>query len=342
MFPSLTSSENDSDSDSYSSSDDSDDSDGSDEDVPPRFDPNHIGPFPIHESIMYSFWEFRRAYHKLPIAQDIPAIHTSCQPLFESLLPQATVFIHGSFARALQTDKSDINLFIPSLSREELETIWSNSPLRKPTYDDPSVDESINEHLRDLLGREVSICCSDDPWLWAAYERKYQIYPILETGYLPRTSSTPDRRSYAINLLRRSRYYIQALETGNGVDRRHPDQPVKYVQDGIMGSSDPRACASHRLPYWNSRIYRLALILNQLQHILSGITDKEWKKLLPSIRSLPRLILRLKGLWHVVEFNRDVRDEDNWLWDFVVEDYRVLVKELLALSDVALSCSTDI
>jgi hypothetical protein len=289
-----------------------------------------------YDPLLSSFWEFRRGDR--PVADDIPTIHKVSHPIFESLLPQATVFIHGSFARALQTESSDINLFLPSVSRRELDTAWANSLLRKPTFEDPSVQQSINEHLRDGLGRDVSICCSDDPWLWAAAELKYQIFPILATGYPSKSSTAPDRRNHVLNLLRKGRYCILSLEAGQVTTAQQHDHAFEHVPNATIGSSDKRSCAFHRLPYLQSRKARLALIINVLYNLLKGVDESEWKMWLSGFPSLPRLIPRLQYLQQIAHHNSFVLDEADSFWESVAEDYQAIAEHFMVLSEAAVSC----
>ncbi len=76
----------------------------------------------------------------------------------ENLDPTLVVYIHGSFARNLRTEVSDINLYISSHPREQLQLLWSSSSLRQPSSENPSVGESFEEHLGNKLGREITIC----------------------------------------------------------------------------------------------------------------------------------------------------------------------------------------
>src|SRR5437762_14292949 len=62
-----------------------------------------------------------------PVANDVPSIHDICFPIFENLDPTLVVYIHGSFARNLRTEVSDINVYISSHAGDQLRLLWSSS-----------------------------------------------------------------------------------------------------------------------------------------------------------------------------------------------------------------------
>src|SRR5271170_1950553 len=61
----------------------------------------------------------------------------------------ATALIHGSFARALATPTSDVNLYIAPYTRAELDCLWC-----RPFY---RAFETIEDFLQDLLKRPVTV-----------------------------------------------------------------------------------------------------------------------------------------------------------------------------------------
>jgi predicted nucleotidyltransferase len=71
----------------------------------------------------------------------------------------ACVLIHGSFARALATPTSDVNLYIAPYTRAELDGLWC------PFNGD---FETIEDFLQDLLKRPVTGSCHlvDEPRFW--------------------------------------------------------------------------------------------------------------------------------------------------------------------------------
>lgn len=155
-------------------------------------------------------WELRR--DSLSFVRDLASIHEHCMSFFDMLDTGALVYVHGSFSRGLQKDSSDVNMFIPSHSRACLEETWSASNLRQPMYEDPSVGESIENHLRDILGREVTICCSDDPWWWVERDIKFEIYPALDKNFPNGISATSDSRSRSLSVVRKCWYDVRWIE----------------------------------------------------------------------------------------------------------------------------------
>ena len=156
---------------------------------------------------LVSWWETQRLW--FPIAQNVRDVHWNCLVFFEIFEPELVVYIHGSFARGLQTDDSDINLYIPSHTRHDFERAWAKSNLRRPNADDPTIGVSVNELLEDELGRFVTICFGDDRCSWVDRDVKVQIFPPLKDGYRTMVRSIKSRRLYLVNILRKCWYKIQ-------------------------------------------------------------------------------------------------------------------------------------
>jgi len=88
-------------------------------------------------------------------------IQTRCAESFASIDEGGmTVFMYGLFAKSANSLTLDIALFIfiPSLSRNELDEVWSRSALRR--YE----SQTIEDHLVERIERDVVICCADDPY----------------------------------------------------------------------------------------------------------------------------------------------------------------------------------
>ena len=247
-----------------------------------------------------------------PVANDVPSIHRMCFPIFDTLDQTLVVYIHGSFARNLQTYASDINLYIPSHSRKQLELFWSASPLRKPRIENPSVGELLEEHLRDEFGREVTICCSDDPWVWVRDDIKFLIYPPLEGDWEGSNRAVLDKRTSLLQAARKSWYLVQ----------RFKSDEAKYWQSWKLSSTDSDIAANDGIEHLDSNVdmhaRRDALFtaINRLYVILASGKISKWRKYVPELTIIPALLRDLKPLLfetHEAFYIR--KDEPNNFWE---------------------------
>lgn len=298
----------------------------------PNFGTQLIPKYPTssEDAFLVLPWDLYRGEY--PIANDIPSVHKICQPVFDKLLLSADVYIHGSFARGLQTVASDINLYIPSLSRDNLNEIWSQSPMQKASFGDPKVGVSINEYLREDLGREVTICCSDDPWLWVERDVKYRIFPTLEEDFeIPHVFST-DQHLYLANILRKCYYEILGTES-------------EETKISILATDNSPTCYNaqtnevklhfDREPDSPSRVLRLYEIINRLYYLLESIDEATWRKYLPAFPNILTWIDELGQLsseayrhWLQGDFAIEV-------WKPMYERYRDFASELFVYGGVA-------
>jgi len=283
------------------------------------------------DSPLLKYWEYRFARSNRRVARNIHDIYKRCQPVFESTIPGAQVFVHGSFARGLQTKSSDVNLFISNTTHKDLEYAWSLSELRLPRYENPSEQESIHEHLRDKLGRHVSICCSDDPWWWIKTELKYQIFPSLDEAETQMASNilVENRRPYLLKALRKCSYILRSIEA-RGCDIRQLDYDIVTIVSSSLEMINDR----HQITMRPLRSTRLDLICRTLNlFLLQGGNTEEWNRWLPEFPIIPTWIPRLvelvrRGLNGCIE-------EDDPYWDNLAEQCDILFQEILELSDSA-------
>jgi len=234
------------------------------------------------------WWDWRRGPR--PVANNLLSIHEMCLPFFEALDPSLVVYVHGSFARALQVESSDINLYIPSHSRCKLEEVWIASSMRKPSFSNPDVSESIEQRLRDDLGRVVTICCLDDPWHWVKRDLKFQIYPLLEGEWPATHTINTDRRKDLLQIARKCWYSVLTFE----VEYASGTHEVQHRQNKDSG---PVVAFTHDLPGVSLAVSQRGLIclaIYELYYLLSKTPIMEWEQYLPELPSIPSLIVDLK------------------------------------------------
>jgi hypothetical protein len=218
-------------------------------------------------------WETRR--RTFSIVNDVSSIHKTCVYFFDKLDASAVVQIHGSFARGLVTDQSDINLSIPSHTRARLENVWAASSMRKPMYEDPSVGERIEDHLRDIFGREVTICCSDDPWLWVKRDVRGNVYPSLDKQ-LPEVSNAniSDPTARSLNVIRKCWYHVRWLE----IEERRGSILWSEKRSGSSGDC-AHETTSAASDYRFSQEYIVMLASNTLHGCLYSIKECQLDRL---------------------------------------------------------------
>jgi hypothetical protein len=271
----------------------------------------------------------------LPTASDIPSIYEISKPFFEALEPSASLYVHGSFARGLETTRSDINLYIPSHSRGSIEQSWSQCSLRRPSFDDPSVGESIEVHLRYLLGIEVTLCCSDDPWSWVQEDVKVQVFPTLQDRLLrPQLKST--KREKLVQNIRKCWYIVSRYETDEA-EKWHSwqDAPVDLSAATIMDANDE----STRV-----KLYETVTAVEDVYYLLAAFRPREWRKEVPDLagRGVVPLLLafqKLSGRMH--QAFRIEGDTSETFWEPAVHDFYRLALEIKAFKS-ALSSNPEL
>jgi len=193
---------------------------------------------------------------------------------FEIFDPELVVYIHGSFARGLQTDDSDINLYIPSHTRNGFERAWAKSNLRRPNADDPTVGVSLNELLEDELGRFVTICFGDDGCSWVDRDVKVQIFPPIKDGYKTRARHIKNRRPYLVNILRKCWYKIQQYRVGR-TEKSTLGSDLFGIEERIRQLSE----SGSKLSTENIRL--TLVIFDVYQLLVDSVEREEWRKWLP-------------------------------------------------------------
>ena len=234
---------------------------------------------------LLSWWETRRRW--IPIAETVRDVHWTCLVFFEFFDPELVVYLHGSFARGLQTDDSDVNLYIPSHTRNSFERAWAKSNLRRPKADDPTVGVFVNELLDDELGRDVTICFCDDGCSWVDRDVKVQIFPPLKDGYTTMTRRIHNRRLHLVKILRKCWYKIQESRIGV-TEKSTPGSDPFDMEERIRAFSefDPKLSIEN---------IRLMLVIFDVSPLLMhSVQREEWRKSLPEYCQTILSILELK------------------------------------------------
>jgi hypothetical protein len=90
--------------------------------------------------------------------------------------------------------------------------------MRRPLFEDPSVGETIEVHLRDLLGKETTLCFSDDPCSWVERDLRVRVYSSLEDNWTEPSGHgvLVDLRTQVLQKMRQCWYLVQQFETDGG------------------------------------------------------------------------------------------------------------------------------
>jgi len=268
------------------------------------------------------WWEKRRIWY--PIADDVRSIHWTCRLFFELFDPDLVVYVHGSFASRVQTDWSDVNLYIPSHSRKEFEQAWSRSPLRKPKQNDPNVGVSVNELLEDVLGREVTICFHDDGCSWVGRDTKVEIFPSFSERCPGPAGNVRYRRPYLLGVLRKCWYKIQQLHIGE----TEKDTPRAEMFDNAERMSSLSEL-SPKISLPNLRV--MSVIFDICELLVHSVQKAEWTEWLPEYcQTILSLVDRFDKLEDQV--NDPVVDDDT-SWSPIVGRFEELAADFCSFED---------
>ena len=269
-------------------------------------------------SRLLSWWEMRHKWY--PVAENVRDVHWTCRVFFELFDPELLVYIHGSFARGLQTDDSDVNLYIPSHTRKDFDRAWAKSNLRKPKADDPGVGVSVNELLGEELGRDVSICFVDDGCSWVDRDVKVQIFPPLEDGYPTEARPMKNRRPYLVNVLRKCWYKIQQSRVGE-TEKPTPRSDIFNMEEGIRYLSE----FDSKLSIENIRL--TLVIFDVSWFLVDSVQREEWRKWLPEYcQTILSMLDRFKQLRDQV--NDPEVGYDDAIWNTIANKFEELAAEI--------------
>jgi hypothetical protein len=277
-------------------------------------------------------WEFRRA-DDWPTAHDIPSIHEILRPFLDELDPEIVVYAHGSFARGLQTNSLDINLYIPSHRRGIVEEIWRECELRKPSFENPNVGETIEVHLRDLLGKEMTLCFSDDPWTWVERDVRVRVYPSLEENWVQPSGVSVDLRTQVLQKMRKCWYLVKRFETDGGWKWRAYDQTNVSVQS-------PREDANQGGDRENQGRDRenelqLAKAIMRVSGSLEDIKRMDWRTVAPELARAVEATPSLRALSHKCYKAFYIkRDNSKALWESFALRFRAQTVGILSVESI--------
>lgn len=269
-------------------------------------------------SQLLSWWKTRHKWH--PVAENVRDVHWTCRVFFELFDPELVVYIHGSFARGLQTDGSDVNLYIPSHTRKDFERAWAKSNLRKPRADDPGVGVSVNELLGDELGCDVTIYFCDDGCSWVDRDVKVQIFPPLEDGYPRETRPIKNRRPYLVKVLRKCWYRVQQFRVGE-TETPTPQSDIFNMEERIRHISE----LDSKLSIEN---IRLTLVIFDVSWLLvHSVQKKEWRKWLPEYcQTILPMVDRYNQLRDQV--NHPEVGYDEGIWNTIANKFEELAAKI--------------
>jgi hypothetical protein len=231
--------------------------------------------------------------------------------------------------------RSDINLYITSHTRENLESAWSRSTMQKPSFENPNIGESINEYLRDTLGREITICCSDDPWWWVEGDVKCQIFPTLSSQLPCKLSATANPDTHLLKVIRKAWYHAQRVD----VEEAAKAERWNEVEDASPSSCEAIVLLDGKIQpsYRESRRYHVVRAITGLFYLLEPVRHQDWRGTSPYLHFIASVVRRLEPLNAEVGKALHVRDDTDTFWNISLQRYQAFVLEICALEDVVLA-----
>jgi hypothetical protein len=216
-----------------------------------------------------------------------------------------------------------------SHNRACLEEIWSASYMRKPMYEDPSVGESIENHLRDILGREVTICCSDDPWWWVKRDTKVEVYPNLDKNVPNCMSVISDSSSRSLNVVRKCWYHVRWIEaeerTRSALQNQNIDPPSAiFGNDTINSAIGHQSFQSFHVIFGTKRMYRL----------LENVSSCGVEAIFPNSQPIARVVEEAELLKLALHRMPSVRDDEEMSSNSAAEQYRRFADAVLSLEEM--------
>lgn len=239
----------------------------------------------------------------------------------------------GLFKKSFQTSICTY-LRIPRCKMEE---VWAASSMRKPSFESPNMGESIEERLRDELGREVTICCSDDPCQsWVQRDVKFMIHPSLDDAWATYAASS-GKRSILLQIARKCWYTASRFEaedacmSASQVQDSQKMDSATAVGHGADGPPFPSLALTRRGP--------LVLAIMGIYHLLADINKTwEWQQHLPELEfsTIPALVADLRP--HVTDVNEAFarRDPSLSYWKQEREFFYKCVSEIKCFERVVL------
>ena len=282
-----------------------------------------------------NFWDLLEWYDRRPsdwpTANDVTSIHKILTPFFEEFDSSAIVYVHGSYARSLETATSDINLYIPSHIRKTVEELCSQYKVRRRLYYVPNADETFETHLRDLLGKEVTVCCSDDPWLWAGEDVRIQVFPALEEGIANAQERVPGKRDRVLQNMRKCWYIVSRFETDQAWKWRAWREDTVDFSGAVIKDMNEEFAQVNR--------YEAKTAVGRISDLLNEFSPKVWRREVPVpesaviitgtlIPEFKRLHSAAYGAFYIERNTSDV------FWETLIGDFRRCAREIQALKSI--------
>jgi predicted nucleotidyltransferase len=230
-----------------------------------------------------------------------------------------TAFIHGSFARGLATPMSDVNIYIASYNRSDLDRLWSRSAWQGfPT---------VELGLKNLLGKSVTITCEHDPRYWVEQDHPmFLVWPLYEIQIPKKTCM--GKLPFLENLIRQCWCAVSWQEICSRNEERRTavgDNPNATPINSIVLPKRPREDESRD---------EIISAISQLDSIMESASVEDWKLIQPEVHSIFSLRDEIATL--AQEIAGITVEEKYPVWNKLVERYQDCAAYILGLGNLVM------
>jgi hypothetical protein len=229
----------------------------------------------------------------------------------------ACALIHASFARALATPTSDVNLYIAPYTRAELDGLWCLSFNRD--------FETIEDCLQDLLKRPVTVSCHLDPRFWIKSEEMFMVWPSYE-WVIPKKACT-EKLPFLENLLRKCWCEVSWQEICSSNKETCP-----VVGDNLRAVAGAKRRKKGVSP--RPSISGIISAIRKIDAILQSASVADWKLVEPTVPSILQLCEEISKL--AKEVFGLTGEEQYREWDGVIEWYQDCAACILELGTIVM------
>ena len=195
----------------------------------------------------------------------------------------------------------------------------------------PNADETFETHLRDVLEKEVAVCCSDDPWLWAREDIRIQVFPALQEGIANVRERVPSTRDMVLQNMRKCWYIVSRFETDEAWKWPSWKEDIVDFSEAVIKDMNEEFARVKR--------YEAKTAVGRISNLLDEFSPDVWRGEVP----VPEIAVIITGTL-IPEFKRlhseadrafyIKRNTSDVFWETLIGDFRKHARKIQAWKSI--------